>query len=1147
VKASAKNLKALAQAGYDMTEGRRKDGTVEIVATAGQAKKLDAGAKVVKDRAGRTAAQRSARLAPPADPVTYSGSDAEWDVWTRYDAVAGDTKEQYREQYDRLTTQYDSIVKQETIGTTYLGRPIIALKVTKDAKTTPDNSRPAVLYNALQHAREWLAGETCRRTLDYVVENYGTDETVTDIVDNNELYFVCVSNPDGYEYTFTDGNRLWRKNMADNDGDGVRGELGDGVDPNRNFATNFGRDDEGSSPEPTSETYRGPGPDSEPETQALKGLQDRVDFVFQKNDHTAAELLLWPQGFQQYTPTPDNNIFEALAGNDARPAIADFEEDDDGVLHITGNRFDPDLSSELYITNGDALDDAYHEHHILGFTPEGTEADDPNVSGFEFADDEDAIEAEFQRHRRFSLDLALNAADPENAVSFLGRTTRNFYIESFPESWGDPQAVEVTAKRSLGALKLRYRINGGAARTASTKEWTGGERYGKDTGVYYHKVRGFVTGTKPGDRVQVWFETADGATKSDSFTYRAVNESRDDVLIMSAEDYTGATNVPAYPTLQGPFYLSYYTKALDANKIDYDVYDVDDRDRTSPDWLGVLSHYKAVVWYTANDFVTREPWQVAGTGTSRLALDEQIDVRHYMNEGGKLFYTGQFAGEEYSDGFEVKNYGFRQAPDSMCSPDLPEFNEDDPGEADGCITHVDDFLQYYLGAYRYVAGGNSTDEDGNLLPMDGLAGSPFSGLSWTFGGPGTANNQANSATFVVTSSVLDPAKYPLYADSQALAGWRRPGAAPFNPFSGSYYMAAGATDQAYKRLHRTVDLTGKSSGELSFMSSYDLEPDYDYMFVEVHNITDDEWTTAPDLEGNTSDDTGLSCFAGGDGSDWQSLHPFLTHYQTKTGPESCDPTGTDGEWNAATASSGGWVPWRVDLSPWAGKQIEVFITVATDPASLGLGVWVDDAKITVDGATVSETSFEDDNHGWTIGPPPEGTLNPENGWARAQESFKEGGVVGTNDSVYAGFAFEDMDATTRPKFMGAVMRYLGIRSKPHHSSPSKPVASPPKAYAAKFGQRRLKASKKGRVKVSLACTSPAPCKGTLRLRRNGKTLGKKAFSIEAGQSKRLTVKLSKSAKRMLTKKGSLLVRLSVQGADAGGSSINASRRIRLAR
>src|SRR5262245_32577440 len=252
-----------------MTEGRRKDGTVEIVATARQAGKLDVAAKVVKDRAGRTSAARSRALAVPPDEH-YSGSDANYVVWTRYDKVDNDGKEQYLEQYDRLDTDFD-IVQKEVIGQTHLGRDIVALKVTKDAKDTPDNSRPAVLYDAMQHAREWLAGETCRRTLDYFVNNYGIDDTVTDLVDNNELWFLCVANPDGYEYTFTDGNRLWRKNMANYNG-GPAGELGDGVDPNRNFATNFGRDDEGSSPDPASETYRGPAPDSEPETQALKGL-----------------------------------------------------------------------------------------------------------------------------------------------------------------------------------------------------------------------------------------------------------------------------------------------------------------------------------------------------------------------------------------------------------------------------------------------------------------------------------------------------------------------------------------------------------------------------------------------------------------------------------------------------------------------------------------------------------------------------------------------------------------------------------------------------------------------------------------------------------------------------------------------------------
>ena len=85
--------------------------------------------------------------------------------------MPGDGKEQYLEQYDRLAQK--SIVKREVIGKTYLGRDIVALKVTKNAKHTRDNSRPAVLYNAMQHAREWLAGETCRRSLDYFVDNYG--------------------------------------------------------------------------------------------------------------------------------------------------------------------------------------------------------------------------------------------------------------------------------------------------------------------------------------------------------------------------------------------------------------------------------------------------------------------------------------------------------------------------------------------------------------------------------------------------------------------------------------------------------------------------------------------------------------------------------------------------------------------------------------------------------------------------------------------------------------------------------------------------------------------------------------------------------------------------------------------------------------
>ena len=98
------------------------------------------------------------------------------------------------------------------------------------------------------------------------------------------------------------------------------------------------------------------------------------------------------------------------------------------------------------------------------------------------------------------------------------------------------------------------------------------------------------------------------------------------------------------------------------------------------------------------------------------------------------------------------------------------------------------------------------------------------------------------------------------------------------------------------------------------------------------------------------------------------IHPYVAHYQGAD----CSPTGTTGAWNAATGNSAGWQEWNVDLSAYAGKQVEVSISYLTDWGTQGLGVFVDDTTVLVDGVATAETSFEDGLGGWTLAPAPGG-------------------------------------------------------------------------------------------------------------------------------------------------------------------------------
>jgi hypothetical protein len=206
-----------------------------------------------------------------------------------------------------LDTTYSAILDVFTVGTSHEGRTIYGMKISDNPVI--DEAEPEALYIGCHHAREIMTVDITLRFAIYLLENYGIDPTITGYVDNREIYFVPMMNPDGHYYVQQNHGGpwggWWRKNRRDN-GDGSYG-----VDLNRNWGFEWGYDNDGSSPAPSNDLYRGPSAFSEPETQALRDFCNAREFTIWLSYHTYGELLLFPWGYI-YANTPDHDVFVAL-------------------------------------------------------------------------------------------------------------------------------------------------------------------------------------------------------------------------------------------------------------------------------------------------------------------------------------------------------------------------------------------------------------------------------------------------------------------------------------------------------------------------------------------------------------------------------------------------------------------------------------------------------------------------------------------------------------------------------------------------------------------------------------------------------------------------------------------------------------------
>ncbi len=226
------------------------------------------------------------------------------------------------QELDDMRAAYPNLITAKSTISSFMtenGNSLHWVKISDNPET--DEPETEVLYTSLHHAREPASMQQLIFYMWYLLENYSTNTEVKSIVDNSELYFIPVVNPDGYIYNETtnpNGGGFWRKNRRNN-GNGTFG-----VDNNRNYshhidgnASNNSWGGAGSSSNTGSEIYRGPSAFSEPENQAMKWFVEQHEFVIAVNNHTFGELIYFPFGYAD-VPTADENTYYAITNEFTR-------------------------------------------------------------------------------------------------------------------------------------------------------------------------------------------------------------------------------------------------------------------------------------------------------------------------------------------------------------------------------------------------------------------------------------------------------------------------------------------------------------------------------------------------------------------------------------------------------------------------------------------------------------------------------------------------------------------------------------------------------------------------------------------------------------------------------------------------------------
>jgi len=231
------------------------------------------------------------------------------------------------------------------------------LKLSDNPQINEDE--PNVFFAAEIHAREPISLEVDMHILNYLVSSYGVIDSITAWIDSTQIWFIPLMNPDGHKLVTEGWHTSHRKNMLDNNSNGLPDySTADGVDLNRNFGYVWG--DYGTSNDPNSNVYHGPNEWSEKESILVRDLLTSHKFPLGITYHSYGQIIYYPLGHLPGVCAYDNEVMGELASD---MAIT--------IPRITGGGFYNYSQAVNYgACQGTMGDWGYAEQRMFSFTVE---------------------------------------------------------------------------------------------------------------------------------------------------------------------------------------------------------------------------------------------------------------------------------------------------------------------------------------------------------------------------------------------------------------------------------------------------------------------------------------------------------------------------------------------------------------------------------------------------------------------------------------------------------------------------------------------------------------------------------------------------------------------------------------------------------